>query len=562
MLIPILGVAAVAASPSMTPSTPTLPDVIRVYQADRDALRRLHPIAISPTRTERMARLYRETLAKLDSLTTADRADQVDALLLRNHLNFQLAQQEIETAELAGYAFLIPFAPTIVDLEETRRRMEPVDPEAAAATLNELAKQVRALRNRIGRDLTADKFTANRAASASRSLRNTLREWNGFYSGYDPLYTWWCAEPYKAADEELRLYADTLREKLVGVKPDDNDAIVGAPIGRDALLAAMRFEMIPYTPEELIAIGEREYAWCEREMIRASRELGFGDDWRAALEHVKGLHVAPGEQPNLVRNLALEAIEFLEARDLVTIPPLAKETWRMSMMSPEQQRVSPFFLGGEQIIVSYPTNTMTHDEKMMSMRGNNRHFSRATVQHELIPGHHLQQFMNARNRPYRSLFSTPFWTEGWALYWEMLLWDLGFPVTPEDRIGMLFWRMHRCARIVFSLKFHLGEMTPEECIDYLVQKVGHERNNAEGEVRRSFAGNYGPLYQLAYMIGGLQFRALHAELVGTGKMTNRAFHDAILRENNVPVAVLRAIMTGAPIPREPDRSWRFADPLP
>ncbi|MFN3729680.1 MAG: DUF885 family protein [Fimbriimonadaceae bacterium] len=562
MLIPILGVAAVAASPSMTQSTPTLPDVIRVYQADRDALRRLHPIAISPTRTERMARLYRETLAKLDSLTTADRADQVDALLLRNHLNFQLAQQEIVTAELASYAYLIPFAPTIVGLEETRRRMEPVDPEAAAATLNELANQVRAQRNRIGRDLTADKFTANRAASASRSLRNTLREWNGFYSGYDPLYTWWCAEPYKAADEELRLYADTLREKLVGVKPDDTDAIVGAPIGRDALLAALRFEMIPYTPEELIAIGEREYAWCEREMIRASRELGFGDDWRAALEHVKGLHVAPGEQPNLVRNLALEAIEFLEARDLVTIPPLAKETWRMSMMSPEQQRVSPFFLGGEQIIVSFPTNTMTHDEKMMSMRGNNRHFSRATVQHELIPGHHLQQFMNARNRPYRSLFSTPFWTEGWALYWEMLLWDLGFPVTPEDRIGMLFWRMHRCARIVFSLKFHLGEMTPEECIDYLVQKVGHERNNAEGEVRRSFAGNYGPLYQLAYMIGGLQFRAMHAELVGSGKMTNREFHDAILRENNIPVAVLRAIMTGAPIPREPDRSWRFADPLP
>ena len=69
----------------------------------------------------------------------------------------------------------------------------------------------------------------------------------------------------------------------------------------------------------------------------------------------------------------------------------------------------------------------------MSMRGNNPHFYRAVVHHELIPGHHLQGFMNARYRPYRSIFATPFWTEGWALYWELLLWDMNFPRSPEDR---------------------------------------------------------------------------------------------------------------------------------
>jgi uncharacterized protein (DUF885 family) len=57
----------------------------------------------------------------------------------------------------------------------------------------------------------------------------------------------------------------------------------------------------------------------------------------------------------------------------------------------------------------------------------------ATVFHELIPGHHLQGFMAARYKPYRSLFGTPFWTEGNALYWEMLFWDLNFPKTPENR---------------------------------------------------------------------------------------------------------------------------------
>jgi hypothetical protein len=52
--------------------------------------------------------------------------------------------------------------------------------------------------------------------------------------------------------------------------------------------------------------------------------------------------------------------------------------------------------------------------------------------------------------------------------------------------------MHRCARIVFSLSFHLGKMTPRECIDYLVRRVGHERDNATAEVRRSFAGRDAP----------------------------------------------------------------------
>jgi uncharacterized protein (DUF885 family) len=226
------------------------------------------------------------------------------------------------------------------------------------------------------------------------------------------------------------------------------------------------------------------------------------------------------------------------------------------MMSAEAQKRNPFFLGGESLIVSYPTNEMTFDEKMMSMRGNNPHFSRATVHHELIAGHHLQQFMSGRYKTYRH-FDTPFWVEGNALYWEMLLWDLKFPRSPEDRIGMLFWRMHRCARIIFSLNYHLGKWTPQQCIDFLVDRVGHERANAEGEVRRSFVGGYSPLYQIAYMIGGLQFRALKDEIVGSKQMTYRQYHDGILQENALPVELLRAIMINQPLKRDFKTNWKF-----
>jgi hypothetical protein len=337
----------------------------------------------------------------------------------------------------------------------------------------------------------------------------------------------------------------------------------GQPIGADGLRAHLAHDMMPYTPAELIAIAEVEFEQLEVELLKASRAMGHGDDWRAAQEAVKRLAVPPGEKPGLVRDLAYEAEEWVVSRGSVTVPPLAREVWRMGMMSPERQLTSPFFLGGEQITISYPTDAMSHEDKLMSMRGNNPHFNRATVHHELIPGHHLQGFMNSRFNNHRSLFGTPFWTEGWALYWEMVLWDQEFPRGPEDRIGMLFWRMHRAARIIFSLSYHLGIMTEAEAVDFLVDRVGHERANAAAEVRRSFEGNYSPLYQVAYMMGGLQFRSLRRELVDSGRMTERDFHDAILQGGTMPVELVRArLLDGAGLTREYTSRWRFAgDPL-
>ena len=226
------------------------------------------------------------------------------------------------------------------------------------------------------------------------------------------------------------------------------------------------------------------------------------------------------------------------------------------MMSPERQLVNPFFTGGADITISYPTNTMSYEDRMMSMRGNNPHFSKATVHHELIAGHNLQQFVNQRNRTYRN-FGTPFWSEGWALYWELILWDMQFAKTPEDRIGMLFWHMHRCARIIFSLNYHMKKWTPQQCIDFLVDRVGHERANAEGEVRRSFVGRYPPLYQLAYLTGGRQFYALKKELVDGGKMSYKQYHDAVLQLNAMPVEMVRAILTKQPLTENFKTNWRF-----
>lgn len=556
--------------PDLDTSRSLMRATIERYSSDLESLDRRYTVSSSTARRGRMKTFYAERLQALGKMNfeTLNEEDRIDYVLFRNNLNHELKKLDIATKSLADQAPLIPFVRTINDLEDTRRRMEWVEPSKTADLLNAVNKQIAETRKTVEAELKSNskasglkvkKLVANRAVSTVNNARNALKRWFDFYNGYDPSFTWWMSEPYKAVDQSLKSYAEFLREKIVGVKADDDTTVIGNPIGREALLSELEFEMIPYSPDELIAIANKEFAWCETEMKRASNELGYGDDWHKALEYVKTQHVEPGKQPELIRQLAVEAIDFIDQHDLVTVPLLARETWRMEMLSPEDQQQSPFFLGGETILVSFPTSSMGHEQKMMSMRGNNKHFARATVLHELIPGHHLQGFMNARYRTYRGLFSTPFWTEGWAFYWETLFWDMDFPKSPENRIGMLFWRMHRCARIIFSLSFHLEKMTPQECINFLVERVGHERANAAAEVRRSFSGGYGPLYQCAYMLGALQLRSLHHDLVESGKMTNRAFHDAILKGNNIPIEMVRASLTKQELNSNFVSSWKFYD---
>ncbi len=100
-------------------------------------------------------------------------------------------------------------------------------------------------------------------------------------------------------------------------------------------------------------------------------------------------------------------------------------------------------------------------------------------------------------------------------------------------------------------------MTADEAIEFLIENVGHERNNATAEVRRSVSGGYGPLYQAAYMLGGLQILALHRELVESGAMSEREFHDAVLRQNSISIELIRAALTDQPLSRDYESSWPF-----
>ena len=100
-------------------------------------------------------------------------------------------------------------------------------------------------------------------------------------------------------------------------------------------------------------------------------------------------------------------------------------------------------------------------------------------------------------------------------------------------------------------------MTANEAVEFLVENVGHNRRNATAEVRRSVEGAYGPLYQAAYMLGGLQIMDLRHQLVDTGKMTDKEFHDMILYQNSVPVKAIKAVLLEEDLTKEGMPEWRF-----
>jgi len=536
------------------------------YLEDKAAIERRYEVRYSAARINRLTEFHLGWQVRLKELSFDDlnHEGQVDYIALRNRIDYDLEALGLEEERGQEISPLLPFADSLRRLQENRHDRQRVHPRTAAGTLNSVANEVSELTD----ELTADDadatdrwedispVVASRAANEVQNLRTVLADWNTFYNGYDPMFNFWVPEPYTRVDTALESYAEAINEHLVGISKEEKAPIIGDPVLEEGLRADLTVEMIPYTAEELIRIGEQEFAWIENQFRIVANDMGYGDDWLAALEHTKNLAPPPGEKPWAIFDIADYSENFIEDLDNITLPGLSREVWRLKMQTPERQLINPFFSGGEVTRVSYPTSGMAHEDKMMSMRGNTPHFNFATVHHELVPGHHMQGFMSNRFNQHRGrLNRTPFWGEGWALYWEFLLWDADFPRNDPDKIGMLFWRLHRAARIIFSLNYHLGNWTPEQAVDFLVERVGHERANAEAEVRRT--ARDAPLYQIAYMIGALQFRKLYEEIVESGDMTAREFHDAVMQGGRLPVELVRARLTGQPLTRDFESQWRF-----
>ena len=304
-----------------------LRDIVSRFTNDENALGRRWTVEYAPQRRARFTEFYRGWQSRLRELDFDKLSQQgrIDYVLMNHNLRHSLALLEREEKMWMESAPVLPFGSDVFALVDARRRMEKIDPQQAALTLVNLTKKIEDVSKAVVAGLSTDstrpqaqnakpdfaplkvsKVVAHRSSEILNLLRTNLKSWYDFYSGYDPLFTWWARDPYKRADSLMTAHHRTLRERIVGFLTVQPDPIIGDPIGRDAIIADLRDEMIAYDPEDLVKIAEIEFAWSEAEMKKAAKELGFGDNWKAALDKVKEKYVQPGDQPELIRRLERE----------------------------------------------------------------------------------------------------------------------------------------------------------------------------------------------------------------------------------------------------------------
>ncbi len=235
--------------------------MVEWFSTDRAALGRRYPVAQSPARLARLRTFYDDAVRTLDGVDFDQLGleGRVDSVLLRVRLAYERRLLEREAGWFEATAALLPFAATITGLHDARFAHETLDPVKAATTLDGLARAVDEARSALGNgaaDSSRDASPASNGGSASvrsprliafraqeqlSELSDTLKSWFEFHRDYDPLFTWWCEAPYKEAAKALDTYRTALREKGVGMTSGDEEPIVGSPVGREALVADLRF---------------------------------------------------------------------------------------------------------------------------------------------------------------------------------------------------------------------------------------------------------------------------------------------------------------------------------
>jgi uncharacterized protein (DUF885 family) len=249
--------------------------------------------------------------------------------------------------------------------------------------------------------------------------------------------------------------------------------------------------------------------------------------------------------PSYRREVA-RARAFLVAKDAVPFPEgdqcdvVETPTFQRATTTAAYDQPPPFdpSTRGLFFVTPPPSDASPADHEAM-LREHDHGDQVDTAVHEVYPGHHLQLSF-ARRHPslVRKVLGPSISVEGWALYSEELMAELGY-YTDEERMMQLAWTLVRAARVIIDVGLHTGSMTFDDAVRMLVDEVHLERPLALSEVRR-YAET--PTQPLAYLIGREQIRALREKRRAAegSAFSLRRFHEDVLSRGAIPPALLGA----------------------
>lgn len=174
---------------------------------------------------------------------------------------------------------------------------------------------------------------------------------------------------------------------------------------------------------------------------------------------------------------------------------------------------------------------------------------RNLVVHEVWPGHHVQLLRAAEHpRPLRKYRDDDVMIEGWALYCEGLVEELGLWCEEPSARPLQSLRF-RALRVIVDVAIHTGQMTLDEAPRFLARRPGAGSSSwLEREVRR-YATE--PGQAMSYLVGQELVRELRQDLrdaLGEGRFSLRGFHDRLLGEGSIPLPLIRWKLLGGPPP--------------
>jgi uncharacterized protein (DUF885 family) len=357
------------------------------------------------------------------------------------------------------------------------------------------------------------------------------------------------AETARRAYDEL---GEFLRREVLPHAPEADG------VGRDRYpLHSQAFLGTRIDLEETYAWGREELARIVAEMASTADRIKPGattQEAMAALEEdaTRKLRGTDALQA-WMQETSDAAVEALAGRHFDIPEPIRRLECRIA---PTQQG-GIYYTGPSEDLVTRPGRMWWSVPKGVTEFSTWR--ERTTVYHEGVPGHHLQIGQTAYRRDLLNRWRRiGIWIsghgEGWALYAERLMADLGFLDDPGDYLGMLDGQSMRAARVVLDLGVHCGFPAPDEVgggawtYDKAWQFLCAHANMAEGFLRYELDRYLGwPGQAPAYKIGErfwLQLRGEAAAQEGAD-FDIRAFHRRALDVGSVGLDVLRAAVLGA-----------------
>ena len=524
---------------------------------------------LSPAGLTARAELSRTTLQSLDGLAPTDEIDQITLAAMRERLGLEVELHE------AG-EFLRDLNNIACPVQRLRDVFD-IMPTGSVEAWSNIAARLNALPAAVDGYIESLRLAASTGAVAAvRQVHECARQAAELADPQTSFFTSFVAGPDVDAVLDDSSACSLVRAELEH----------GATAARGAYATLATFlsdELAPQAPEA-DAAGRERYALWSRAFLGATVDLE--ETYRWGLEELARV---VAEQEAVAAQIAgpgatvEQAVAVLDADPALTLPGTAAlQAWMQETSDAAiaaldgthfdipvpvrtlECRIAPTQNGG--IYYTGPSDDFTRPGRMWwsvppEVTTFNTWREKTTVYHEGVPGHHLQigqaVFQRATLNTWRRLGCwTSGYGEGWALYAERLMADLGFLDNPGDRLGMLDGQRMRAARVVFDLGVHLGLEAPPEWgggtwdADKGWEFLKANVNMPEAFIRFEWNRYLGwPGQAPSYKIGQRLWEQTRDAAAATAQAAGeefdiRAFHAHALSMGALPLDVLRTAFAG------------------